>query len=159
MPKYTSKYIQAHVAAFDKNTDDYKYLLLKRAQNVHPYPSIWQVITGCLDSGETAYRAAMREFSEETGLTPLKTWVIPYVTTFFDAYQDEINASPVFGILVDKKEKVILSGEHEKYIWADYEKCIQKLILPTHREGTKIFRDAILKSKDNTHFACDSEKL
>lgn len=155
MPKFTSKYIQAHIAAYDERTKDYKFLILKRGKNVRPYPSIWQVITGNIEKNETAFQAAMREFDEETGMTPLKIWTIPYLTTFFDAFADEINASPVFGILVEINEKVKLSEEHVEYMWVDYDRCRDMLILPTHCEGTKFFRNAILNMDDQSTFSCD----
>jgi len=48
---------------------DGKLLLLKRSDYV-VYPGTWNLPGGGIDSGETAYHAAMREFREEAGEPP-----------------------------------------------------------------------------------------
>lgn len=145
MPEFVSNTIQLHVAK--KEGDKYKFLVLQRADDVYPYPGLWQVITGTMSDGETAKETALRELDEETKLKAKNFWTLPYLTTFFDAETEQINASPVFATLVETGKEVIISSEHKDYRWCDYEECIRILELPSHKEGTRIFYEFILMSK------------
>lgn len=144
-----------HIAAYEPKHNKLKYLVLKRSPDLKLYPSLWQVVTGIIEPGETALEAALREVREETGLTPLKVWTIPYVATFFLPRANKISASPVFGILTEYKEKINLSNEHSDFSWLDFENCIDRVELPTHKEGTRIFFDYILSKKDRSMFQID----
>jgi dihydroneopterin triphosphate diphosphatase len=147
MPEFASNTIQLHVAAFDKDSEEYRYLLLQRSASKMPYPNIWQVITGTIEEDEKAIDTALRELNEEAGLTPSKIWTLPYITSFFNPHIDQIHMSPVFGVLVDSNHVIRISHEHQKYQWLSYSDCINRLVLPSHRDGTKIFRDYALNEK------------
>ena len=150
MPQFISNTIQLHIAA--KAGEIWKFLVLQRAGNVPIYPGLWQVITGTMEQSETASKTAFREIIEETGLTVTEFFTLPYVAVFYDTPKDLIHASPVFGAVVDLKEQVKLSNEHQNYLWLDYDECINKLELPSHKEGTKIFKDYILNNIDRNQF-------
>lgn len=143
MPKIVSNTIQLHIAA--KSGNDYKFLVLQRSENVLIYPGLWQVVTGTIEDGETALQTAEREIIEETQLKPSRMYTIPYIASFFDTDKDQIHLSPVFGAVVDISETIILSNEHQEYLWLEYNDCIAKLELPSHKEGTRIFKKYILK--------------
>ena len=147
MPEFVTNTIQLHIAA--KVKDEYKFLVLQRSDDVVIYPGLWQVVTGTMEGNETAFQAAMREIKEETGLVPLKVWTVPFVAVFFDAGIDQIHASPVFGALVDYTDEIKLSSEHQKYLWLDYNECIEKVELPSHKEGTRVFFEFILSRQSS----------
>ena len=84
MPDFISNTIQAHIAAYDLDENEYKFLVLKRAADLYIYPGLWQTVTGRIEPGETALDAAIREVKEETGLTPDDIWTLPYVANFFN---------------------------------------------------------------------------
>jgi dATP pyrophosphohydrolase len=148
MSTFISNTVQVHVISFEVPTQEPKFLTLQRASHSKLYPLIWQVITGKIESDETALLAALREMKEETGLFPVKLWAIPYVTTFFEVKKDLIHASPVFGALVDSKSQIKLSPEHLTFEWLSYKDCMNRLYLSTHKEGTRVFKDYII---DNTN--------
>lgn len=154
MINFTSNTIQAHVAA---RTPDgkIKYLLLKRSPDNPVYPNIWQVITGRIEENETAVQAAIRELREETALLPLKMWTIPYLAHFFNPRKNEINASPVFAFFTDYIENISISNEHSDFLWADFNNAINRLELPSHKEGTKLFREYILNNIETPMFKID----
>lgn len=143
MIKYQSNTIQVHIARESKN-NAFEHLLLKRSSDVQPYPNIWQVVTGRIETDEKAAETAIREFKEETSLTPLKIWTIPYVTQFFNPYKDTVNFAPVFGVLVDYEEEVLISSEHQAYKWLSANESKELLVLPSHVEGLQIFQEYIL---------------
>ena len=159
MPDFISNTIQVHVATFDNIMKEYKFLLLQRSFNEEIYPSIWQVITGTIEPPETALQCAIREINEEISLEPLAFWTLPYITTYFSPKSDLIHASPVFAVLVDFREYVKISKEHQAYEWLSFDCCINRLVLPSHREGTRIFNEFILQCDDKSLFQINLEDI
>jgi dATP pyrophosphohydrolase len=112
--KIVSNMIEAHI--FRENKHDIEFLLLKRAQQ-EIYRGLWQMITGTVEDGETAYQAAIREIKEETGLTIDRIWVVPNVNTFYSHELNVISLLPVFAAKVKGTGKVRLSSEHTESGW------------------------------------------
>ena len=152
MIRFITNTIQVHVAAYFEEYQVYKYLLLKRSKNVKVYPGIWQVITGTMENDESAVQTALRETKEEIGAEPVKMWTLPFITRFFNPKNDIIQASPVFGMLINPEHQIILSDEHEKYEWLHLDLALEKLDLPSHREATKVFNEYILSRDDQSLF-------
>lgn len=152
MPSFISNTVQIHIARFDLDLKVYKHLVLKRAGHLKVYPNLWQVVTGKIEAGETAIQTMLREVLEETSIIPLNVWTLPYVSVFFDAFRDAIMNSPVFGILIEPEQEIKLSVEHQDYEWLELEECIERLELPSHREGSKIFNDYVLAKNDKFMF-------
>jgi dihydroneopterin triphosphate diphosphatase len=158
MPTFISNTVQVHIAAYQQKENKLKFLLLKRRDDDNIYPLMWQMVTGTIDKGETALNTALRELEEETKLIPKKIWTIPYITFFFNAKEDKIHASPVFGVLVEYYPKVEISSEHQEYEWLSYKKCYNRLELPTHKEGLKIFKEYILDCDNRDRFLVSDSK-
>ncbi|MFP4368751.1 MAG: NUDIX domain-containing protein [Candidatus Kapaibacterium sp.] len=143
--------IQVHVAAEHPETGRMLYLLLKRSADIDVYPSLWQVITGRIEPGESALNAAIRELKEESGFAAEKIWCLPFVTSFFDPYQDMIKFAPVFGVISEFSEPE-LSEEHSDFAWLSYDSAYERLLLPSHREGTQCFRENVILRKNRDMF-------
>jgi len=143
MPKIDSIYIECYVAR--KFKDKYKFLLLKRAENDKLYPGIWQIITGRIEKGEKAYETAIREVKEESGLEPVRLFVLPHTTTFYSPVTDTISLIPLFVCIVDDPD-VKISAEHDKFMWLDAEKSARKLYFKSQKENVK-FIESNLRSK------------
>ncbi len=152
MAGFISNTIQAHIARYNKPAGEYEYLLLRRAPNNPLYPGIWQVVTGTAENDETSLDTAQREIAEETGIKPDILWVLPYIAHFFDSKNDLINSSPVFGAIFDCCTEIRLSAEHSDFEWVKYERCMELLPLPSHKDGTTIFRDYVLNKGDKSMF-------
>jgi dihydroneopterin triphosphate diphosphatase len=150
MPSIVSRWIQVHIARFRE--DRVEYLLLQRSDEESAYPGVWQVVTGGIEEGETAEAAARRELMEETGLVHETLWAVPYVASFFDAKRDAINLVPVFAVVVAPDVEPTLSEEHKDFYWATYEEAMERLIFPTHHEGTRIVRDYLLHPSSQLDF-------
>jgi len=130
----SSTLVEAHI--FRKIGNDLEFLLLKRALN-EKYADVWQMVTGSIES-ESANQTALREINEETGLTPIKFWVVPNINSFYSPEQDVIIMIPVFAVLVDKNQKVIISEEHSEYKWVKKEEAIKLLAWPGQRKSVEI---------------------
>jgi dATP pyrophosphohydrolase len=131
MPGTEVRVIDAYV--FIKTKSGLKYLLLKRAEE-KIYGGLWQCVTGKIEADEPAWKTAVRELKEETGLTPINMFVADHVSQFYEANKNRMNLIPVFGIEVDSDE-VKLSDEHSKFVWADFDFAFKKLVWRGQKDG------------------------
>ena len=137
-----STLIEAHV--FRKSGNDIEFLLLKRSDDDELYPGSWQMVSGSIDENEKAYAAALREIKEETGLIPLKFWVVPNVNSFYNQVKDKIIMIPVFAALVERSSKVILSNEHSEFKWMKKEEAKKMLLWKGQRNSVDIVHEYFL---------------
>jgi len=104
-------------------TDGGEFLLLERRRP----PGFWQSVTGSLEWGEFADRAARREVVEETGITQgvlvnlQWTQVYDILPAFGKVYAPGItrNLEHAFSLRLAQRVPVALSdSEHARYQWA-----------------------------------------
>ncbi len=128
--------IEAHV--FRIIDGRLNFLLLKRAATEEVYPGLWQPITGRMHEGEKAWEAAIREIKEETGLSPESFWVVPNVNSFYNPVKDTASLIPVFAAKVAEDAEVVLSAEHDDYMWTTLEEALPLLAWPGQRRSADI---------------------
>ncbi|MFN0157856.1 MAG: NUDIX hydrolase [Bacteroidota bacterium] len=121
-----------------------EYLLLKRASDEKIYPNLWQIVSGSIDDGEEAYKAALRELKEETNFIPSLFWVVPFVNLFYDHHYDAMNLSPFFAAQVSPDAEPVLSEEHQSYEWLPYDAAQSRLVWPGQRNGLDIVHKYIV---------------
>ncbi|MEW6701684.1 MAG: NUDIX domain-containing protein [Bacteroidota bacterium] len=131
----TSSLIEVHI--FRKVENDLEFLLLKRAMN-EKYPGVWQMVTGAIDNNEKAFQTALREIKEETGLSPIKFWIVPNINSFYSPEKNQICMIPVFAALVDEKSEIEISHEHSKFKWTSKEETLRMLAWPGQRKSVEI---------------------
>lgn len=98
-----------------------KILLLKRADSMHYYPGKWQMVSGHLESKETAEDTVLREVKEETGLSGK----ITKSGKTFEYVDGEKRWIIVPFIIEVDTDVVTISKEHSAHAWilpSDYEK-------------------------------------
>jgi dihydroneopterin triphosphate diphosphatase len=137
-----SDLIEAHV--FRISNKGMEFLLLKRSQETI-YPGVWQMVTGKVNMDEPAYKAALREIKEETGLIPEKIWVAPNINSFYDHSNDAVSLLPVFACRVLPESKVVISEEHCDYQWISPEKAKKLLAWPGQRKSVDIITEYFTK--------------
>lgn len=123
-----------------------KFLILKRAENV-VFPGLWQMVTGKSEGDETALETALREITEETGLTPKNIWAAPNINSFYSHQKNCINLLPVFAGEIDAKEEVVISNEHVEYKWVAPDEAKRLFAWPGHRKSVEIITQYFLKEK------------
>lgn len=110
---------------------DSHVLLMKRAD----HESFWQSITGSLEWGETPYSAALRELSEETGITVESLRITGVARTYEiipqwrHRYASGImrNREHLFYCKLPEQVSVALQpDEHLEYCWLPIEEAIEK---------------------------------
>lgn len=138
MPEVTARFVDCHV--FRRGAGGDEWLVMKRA----PYILLggtWQMVSGHIDDGETAYQAAYRELLEETGLRPLHFYQASYVNRFYLAASDQIILSPVFCAEVEADATVRLSGEHTDFEWVPHAEAMERYPWPGQRKSLQICRE------------------
>ncbi len=133
---------------FRRGAEGPRYLMLKRADTESLYPGMWQLVTGSMHEGEHAAKAARREFQEETGLTALRFWVVPFVNSFYVASNDTVHISPFFAVEVGSQDQPRLSHEHQEYGWYSLDEAGRKLVWPGQRQGLQIVHDYIVGGQE-----------
>ena len=93
------------------------------------YPSgHWDFVKGKMETGETALQTALRETSEETGITDV---------SFVEDFEEWIKYSFQYdGELIDKRvifflaetgtDRIQISHEHLDYVWLEYDEAMRK---------------------------------
>jgi dATP pyrophosphohydrolase len=147
--RIVSELIEAHI--FRKSKKGIEFLLLKRSPETI-YPEIWQMVTGKMNMGEPAYKAALREIKEETGLIPEKLWVAPNVNSFYDHIDDTISFLPVFAGKVSPDSKVVISEEHSEFRWASPANTKKLLAWPGQKKSIDIINEYFTKGSNLLKF-------
>jgi dATP pyrophosphohydrolase len=97
----------------------------------------WQLVTGGIDDGETAWQAALRELDEETGLAPVEFYQVDVINTFYLAATDSISMSPMFCAIVAPDAQVILNHEHTDFRWVSRDRMESAVMWPGERAALR----------------------
>ena len=107
-----------------------EFLLMRRAASA-AYAGQWRMVGGKIEAGETAWRAALRELREETGLEPDRLWALPSVNAFYEWTHDRINLIPAFAARLSADPT--LDREHDAFLWLSAEAAAARLAWPEQR--------------------------
>lgn len=141
--------VQVH--PFIKLDNETLYLILQRSSTSPIYPNMWQVITGKIENNEAAYKSAIRELKEETGLGFNNIYHIPFIGSFYDWRKDNIENIPCFAIEIESKD-ITISHEHQDFKFVTYEEIKKYLSLPSHKIGSKYLKKYIINNPNNNDF-------
>jgi dATP pyrophosphohydrolase len=141
MPSVISTQIEVHL--FRRRRGRPEFLLLRRAPD-RTIPGAWQPVTGGIEKGETAWRAAAREVLEETGLMPIRWWALEHPTSFYDPARDAVRIVPVFAAEIAWTDTVTLSREHDRYAFASPAEASRRVLWGTQRRAIAAVREEIL---------------
>jgi len=98
-------------------------------------PGSWETVHGHIEAGETPAQAAIRELSEETGLSPLRMYNLSRVEVFYQHRRDEVALIPVFAAFVPAEGEVRLSREHVQREWLGIAEAAARLAWPREKRA------------------------
>lgn len=107
---------------------------------------VWSLITGGIEPGETAWQAALREVSEETGLAGVELYRLSTLTQFYRNDIDSICLAPMFCLMVSSGAQVAINPEHTDLAWVPVEQAAGQLIWATDLAGLAEVRQQILNN-------------
>lgn len=120
----------AGAVIFRRSGDTALFLLLR-------YPAgHWDLVKGKMEGCETAEEAAVREASEETGISDLR---------FADGFAEEIQYTfrsggadihkrVIFFLAETQTSAIRLSDEHQDYLWLEYDRAVSRLTYDNARQ-------------------------
>lgn len=124
----------AGIITYIKKDFEFFYLIL------HYTSGHWDFPKGKLEAGETPQEAALRELTEETGLTAKIIFGFEESLDYiFKERGKLIEKTVTFFVGQTNKETVTLSREHIGYLWLPYEQAYKKL---TYKNAQEILKNA-----------------
>ena len=129
-----------------------KYCILHRADC-----DLWQFIAGGGEDAETPQEAAKREIWEEGGiktnnLIPLKSMCYIPVEVFpkrsLWGWADDLYIIPEYAFAFACEGDIVLSHEHETFLWVNYDEAIQKLLWDSNKTALYDLNRILLNQKN-----------
>lgn len=137
-----NKLIDVYPYTFSKK-GEILFLLLQRSPEVI-YAGQWRMIGGKVEYNETYWQAALREFSEETALTPCYLWSVPTLNTFYLPQKDAIVHAVPFAAEIEFCQTLTLNHEHCDYEYVGIDEACSKLAWPEQRRILKMVNEIVL---------------
>ncbi len=136
---------QVQVAACYLEIDS-KLLLLQRASNKLE-PGRWGVPGGKLEKKETPEQAAVRELSEETGISLEHLSQVRYVGALYIRKPTVDYVYHLLKVQVDQMPDICLSNEHESYKWASLKDLEEMPLMAGGKEILDYYRKTLIKKR------------
>lgn len=124
--------------------DGHELLLGLRAPDKY-MGGTWQLISGGIEpDGETAWKAAVREVHEETGLVVAELYRLPGLAQFYRSDVDAVCLSPYFAALVAAGAQEVCNPEHSALRWVPIAQAEGHLMWPDDRAALGELRRDVL---------------
>jgi dATP pyrophosphohydrolase len=114
--------------------NSHEFLQLRRAPGKY-MEDTWQLVSGGIEDGETAWQAAIRELREETALAPIEFYQVDVVNTFYLARNDSIMHSPMFCAIISANAEVRINHEHTDFRWVSRNEMESKVMWPGEKSA------------------------
>lgn len=131
------------ILALRRTPHGHELLLARRAEGKY-MGGTWNLITGGIEPGEPAWRTALRELREETGLVPDALYRLGTLTQFYRWDNDSLNVAPMFCALVPDGARVELNHENTAFAWVPVAEAPARLLWPGDRAALEEVCSVIL---------------
>ncbi len=148
----TSTTVAAFIVAH--RHQDPKVLLLRRCS-----PTLfhnWQMISGKLEPGESAWQTAIREIREETGHVVTELYTLDILEQFYEWRQNRIHLIPVF-VAFSEAEFIpkLAPSEHDAWQWASLDEAKNILEFRNQVESLKTIQEFFIDREPSPHLKID----
>ncbi|PIQ79834.1 diadenosine tetraphosphate hydrolase [Candidatus Peregrinibacteria bacterium CG11_big_fil_rev_8_21_14_0_20_41_10] len=126
-------HLSVGLVLYRKEGDQFYFLLL------HYLGGHWDFVKGHLEGNETLEETAMRELEEETGIK--HAMILPnfeeriHYTYYHQAQKQEKEVVVLIGETHEKE--IVISDEHQDFVWLSYDEAMQKLTFENARNILK----------------------
>ena len=114
---------------------EWRVLVLQRALTTR-CPAAWETVHGHIEPGEEPEQAAVREVSEETGLTVQQLYNVS-VQPFYLHTVHSVELAIAFAAFVAPSAAVTLGAEHMNYEWLSPEQALARFAWPRERTALR----------------------
>ena len=131
---------------YEKEDDKIKFLILYKIAN-DKYKESWDFSRGNIEKEEDEKQTAVREIKEETGINDLK-FIEGFRerTNFVYKKQGNLIFKEIIYLLAEtKKKEVVLSFEHNNYLWLDFNEAFNKITFKNTKDVLKLANDFLIK--------------
>ncbi|MBB65792.1 MAG: hypothetical protein CMO81_12100 [Waddliaceae bacterium] len=119
---------------------------------------VWQMVTGKVEEGETAWEAALRELKEETGLHAEELYT-EGVETFYMFPLDRMYSNPLFVAFVSPEAEVCIDeNEHDQFEWLPFDQVKSRLAFMTQKECLRRVEQYYINETPSPHEQIDLKK-
>lgn len=129
---------------FKRGAAGARLLALRRSKG-RKLAGIWQPVTGGVKRGESIFAAATREVREETGLIPIRWWLLEPPLLHFTRPGGELRLLPRFAAEVASRSVVKLSAEHDAHAFLWFAAAAKRFLWESQREGAKRIVQDVLR--------------
>ncbi len=140
MPKIISDSVDVYL--FRRVNARVQFLVLLRRPEI-ALGNTWHSVHSKVGEGETAYKAALRELRQTTGIVPHRFYSADLISQFYDHFSDTINLTPVFAALVEGPGPVILSPDYGDFAWCELDEAVARLLSSAQRWAVRHIHDVI----------------
>ncbi|MBK1663387.1 NUDIX pyrophosphatase [Rhodospirillum rubrum] len=130
-PAIRSRFIAVY--PFARIDGEPRMLMLHRARGV--FQGHWYMVTGTIEPGERAWRAAERELAEETGLIARALYSADFTDSFYNPADECIELVPAFLAVVDDDPPITLNHEADAFQWCDRAGVLALMPFAGHRRA------------------------
>jgi 8-oxo-dGTP pyrophosphatase MutT (NUDIX family) len=113
----------------------WRVLVMQRSLDTR-CPSAWETVHGRIEEGEEPEDAALRELSEETGLTATRLYNVT-VQPFYLHTTHTVQMAVVFAAFVDEPGEVTTGPEHARAEWLNVGAALERFAWPREREALR----------------------
>lgn len=115
------------------------------------YGRHWDYAKGHLEEGENAWKAAVRELREETGIRQVdrvNRFQREMEYWFYSPKKGRVHKTVTFFLAKTRTEKVTISDEHRGYAWLGYEEALERLTFANAREMLRAAEESMGETRN-----------